>query len=104
MSTALGLARRVPRKLAVAVMWLWVLFGVFIYVWVILGSVKTNKEIFIVPWGLPTLPLQWGNFATAWASSQLGTAFINSILIVGVSTGVIVGLEGQPVPWTPEHG
>jgi hypothetical protein len=50
MSTALGLARRVPRKLAVAVMWLWVLFGVFIYVWVILGSVKTNKEIFIVPW------------------------------------------------------
>jgi len=92
MSTAVRFAHRVPRQVAVTVMWLWVLFGVFIYVWLILGSVKTTQQIFTAPWGLPSWPLQWGNFVAAWASSELGTAVINSVLIVGVSTIVIVGL------------
>ncbi len=47
-------------------------------VWIVVGSFKTNTELFASPWALPKSP-QFGNFAQAWTAVG-GSSFWNSVI------------------------
>jgi raffinose/stachyose/melibiose transport system permease protein len=48
--------------------------------WMIAGSLKTTSEFFLNIWGAPQNP-DFTNYITAWDKANLGTKYINSILI-----------------------
>jgi N-acetylglucosamine transport system permease protein len=65
--------------------------------WAVLTSFKTDSEIFTSPWSLPA---QWqlGNFARAWTTANIGTYFVNSLIVVCASV-VLVMLLGSMVAY-----
>ncbi|MCX8053497.1 MAG: carbohydrate ABC transporter permease [Armatimonadetes bacterium] len=52
--------------------------------WLLLASLKSSRELFESPWGLPSPP-QWGNFAKAWVEAGIGRYFLNSVFVTVVS-------------------
>lgn len=52
--------------------------------WLVTSSLKTNGEFFNSPFSLPSA-MQWVNYSTAWKSTHLGTAFMNSFIVSMIS-------------------
>lgn len=75
----------------------WVAINLAVIVWVVLTSLKTTKEIFDTPFGLPIEP-QWQNFVAAWNVSGFSGAAINSLLIV-VASSVLIVLVSAPAAY-----
>ncbi|MEV0585540.1 carbohydrate ABC transporter permease [Nonomuraea sp. NPDC050310] len=75
-----------------ALIWAWVLFNAGMVAWVLLNSLKSSREIFDNPAGLPATWM-WENFATAWSDSGLGAAAINSVVLTLVSVLLIMALS-----------
>lgn len=73
-------------------LWLWVLINLGMVAWIVLNSLKSSREIFENPVGLPT-EWQWENFVTAWVSSGLGEAATNTVVLVLISVTAIMGLS-----------
>lgn len=72
------------------VTWLWVLFNVAIFLWMIFASLKDSGQVFNSPWAPPSHP-RWSNYSSVWQDSQLGLAFLNSVvLVVGSTLAVLV--------------
>ncbi len=71
---------------------LWAILVVLPLLWALLTAFKSDQEIFTSPWGLPA---QWrfDNFARAWTEGNIGTYFINSLIVVVCAT-VLVMLLG----------
>lgn len=61
--------------------WLLAVFNVAVAVWMLLASLKSTREIFARPWGLPAHWL-WSNYRDAWEASNFGPAFLNTVLVV----------------------
>jgi ABC-type glycerol-3-phosphate transport system permease component len=59
--------------------------------YLLMSSLKTNIEIFIHPFSLPTKWL-WENFKLAWTTAKLGPALLNSVLICAVAIVVTLFL------------
>lgn len=95
---ALALLRRVPGYLGLGFLWLWVAFSVFAFGWVVMASLKTNQEFFGNMWALPSVP-QWGNYARAFVSGNLGQYFLNTLVVVGASTIVLLVISA-PAAYT----
>ena len=57
-------------------------------VWLVLSSLKTTYEMFDGAWRLPQV-WQWGNYRDAW-NFGLGHYIANSVLVTGISTGLIL--------------
>lgn len=57
---------------------------VYPMVWLLSASLKTSRELFEKPWGIPAVP-QWQNFAKAWTEAGIGRCFINSVFVTAVS-------------------
>ena len=55
--------------------------------WLVTSAFKTNEEFFSMPFSLPE-KWQWGNLSHVWQSTNIGTAFTNS-LIVSIASLVI---------------
>lgn len=72
-------------------LWIWVIFNMFMAIWVGLNSLKTDREIFGAPFGLPASP-QWQNFVTAWSYSGFGGAALNSVAIVAISAVLTIAI------------
>lgn len=53
-------------------------------VWILIQSLKTNREFFANVWSLPD-KLMFANYASAWESYQLGLTALNTLYFVGVS-------------------
>ncbi|WP_427891741.1 carbohydrate ABC transporter permease [Kribbella sp. GL6] len=53
--------------------------------WTVLSSFKTSAEIFASPFTLPEHP-QWTNYVTAWATSQIGQFFVNTVITSAAGT------------------
>lgn len=70
----------------------WSLFTIFAISWVVMASLKSNREVFREPLKLPT-EIQFENYERAWSASKLGTNFGNSIIIVGISVAVILAVS-----------
>src|SRR2546423_7495005 len=58
----------------------WSLFTVFAILWVIMTSLKTNRELFLNVWSLPKA-LHFENYVTAWSEVKMGSYFLNSVLV-----------------------
>lgn len=56
--------------------------------WMALGSLKTNQEIYTMPiqW-LPSSP-RWDNFIDAWNAAPFGRFYLNSIIITVAGAGL----------------
>jgi len=72
-------------------LWVWVALNLAVVAWIVLSSLKTTREIFAQPFGLPAVP-QWQNFVAAWQVAGFSGAAFNTIALVAVSSVVIVVL------------
>ena len=56
--------------------------------WMVLGSLKTNQEIYTLP--PPWLPTEsrWANFSDAWNAAPFGRFYLNSIITTLAGTGL----------------
>jgi N-acetylglucosamine transport system permease protein len=75
-----------------AAMIIWTIIIVLPFLWVLMSSFKTNKEILAAPFTLPTT-LHFENYANAWTTSGVGSYFANTLIVVGISL-VLVMLLG----------
>lgn len=74
------------------VLYVWCAFSIFSFLWIVLCSLKTNNEFFSDAWGLPEAA-QWGNYLKVLTEYDLGSNFLNSLLIVSISVVGIVLLS-----------
>ncbi|MFH8366644.1 carbohydrate ABC transporter permease [Streptomyces sp. NPDC018031] len=63
---------------------IWGLLVTLPLLWAVMSSLKTDKEIFTSPWGLPET-LHFDNWSRAWSESNIGDFFLNTVLVVGCS-------------------
>jgi ABC-type glycerol-3-phosphate transport system permease component len=84
--------RRRRLRPGLAAVWLLVAFNVLVVVWLLLASLREHSAIFSDPWGLDTLGAV-ANYATAWSGSNFGRATVNTVLLVGAASVVIVALS-----------
>lgn len=90
-----------------AVLGVWLAAVVFPLLWVLLNALRSSREIFSNPFGIPWLftgvpesfrdstPSAWaaavGNFQTAWVKSHFSSFFMNSVVVTLVSlAGILV--------------
>lgn len=90
-----GSTRVGPVKLlGTAVIWAFTIFNVFVLYWLLVSSFKTPREIFSHPFGLPhdlfSVGRPFRNWATAWVTSGFGTAFLNTVIVVGLASVAII--------------
>lgn len=57
--------------------------------WVVVGSLKSNTQIFNDPWGLPTSP-QWQNFSNAWQQEGFGKSLGVSTIVTLLTLAFLV--------------
>jgi N-acetylglucosamine transport system permease protein len=65
------------------IVWAIIILGPII--WTLLASFKNNSEIFGSAWSLPKA-LRLDNYGRAWSQAHLGTYFVNSVIVVALST------------------
>src|SRR6185295_231016 len=73
---------------------LWALLAVYPLVWILLTSLKYTPELYKDPFGLP-LNWKWSNYREAWVFAKMGTYFLNSIVVTGLSTVLVLGLSSS---------
>lgn len=79
------------QRVGALLVWLVVAGNVAILLWLAVSSLKSTRAIFDNPWSLPS-QLEWGNYARAWSESRFGAAALNTLLVVGVASVLIVAL------------
>lgn len=70
-----------------------VVLTVYPLIWMISGSLKGTQEFYSNIWGLPQ-EWKWSNYIDAWTRAGLGTKYINSLLVTGVSLLIIIPIVG----------
>ncbi len=92
----------VLRVVGTAAIWVFTAFNIFILYWLLVSTFKTPREIFGSPFGLPhdlfAVGRPFRNWATAWVTSDFGSAFVNTILVVGVSCALLI-VVGAPAAY-----
>jgi N-acetylglucosamine transport system permease protein len=63
---------------------IWGLITTLPLLWAMVSAFKTNVEFRTDPTGLPS-GLAWDNFARAWSEANIGSYFVNSIIVVSMS-------------------
>jgi N-acetylglucosamine transport system permease protein len=74
-----------------AVLICWAALVAVPFVWALIASVKTTREIFAEPWRLPA-SVEWSNFVRAW-DKGVGDYLLNSVVVVtgGVVLTMLLG-------------
>lgn len=88
-------ARLGPRLLRLpvdAILILWTAFIIFSFIWIVMSSFKSNKELFGSAWALPTA-LHFENYVKAWSVVRMGSYFVNSLVVVSASVALIIILS-----------
>ena len=62
------------------------------FFWLISASLKTTREIFTAPFGLPGVP-QWTNYLEAWRGG-IGGYLLNSVIVTGLSVVLVIFVSG----------
>ena len=86
--------RQLPAYLVLSA---WSLFTIVTIGWIVLASLKSNREVFREPLRMPT-ELQFENYQRAWDSAKLGQNFMNSVIIVGLAV-IIILLVSAPAAY-----
>jgi raffinose/stachyose/melibiose transport system permease protein len=68
---------------------LWGATCVFPLLWTLLTSLKSTPELYRDPFGLPGA-IKWANYSNAWINANMGTYFLNSVLITLLSTVMVL--------------
>lgn len=58
-------------------------------IWMVLSGFKSNREIFLSPFALPT-QWRWQNFIEAWQIGDLGRLYINSVIVTTAGVTITV--------------
>ncbi|MFF0725921.1 carbohydrate ABC transporter permease [Streptomyces sp. NPDC004134] len=80
------------RILGVPAVWIWACFNVFLLLWVVLTAFRNGSEIFTEPFELPR-SLSPENFRDAWSASDLGSGFVNSVVVVAAASLTVIVLS-----------
>ncbi|MBN9609751.1 MAG: hypothetical protein BGO26_13280 [Actinobacteria bacterium 69-20] len=82
------------QRVARAVIWAWVVINVFFMIWVVVASLKESSDIFsrTEVFALPIHP-QWQNYSDAWVNSEIGLAMLNTVIVVGISSVLVVAIS-----------
>jgi len=70
---------------------IWSVVVVVPFLWALLSSLKETKQILSNPFSLPDR-LHWENYADAWTGSGIGRYFLNTVIVVVVSTFLVMVL------------
>ena len=89
--------RSITRGAEILFLSLWVGFSLLAFLWVVLGSLKSNQEFFAGIWTLPSR-LHFENYVNALAGSGLGRDFINTVVVIGVAV-VLLLVIGAPAAY-----
>jgi ABC-type glycerol-3-phosphate transport system permease component len=84
--------RALPRVPATTFLLLWTGFTIFAFLWILISSFKDNRELFASAWAFPSA-LHFENYEKAWRLARMGNYFLNSVIVVGISTAAIVGVS-----------
>ncbi len=68
---------------------IWSAIVILPLLWTFMSSFKTSSEIFSSPFALPGA-WKLDNYIRAWSEAGIGAAFINSVIVVGVSLVVVM--------------
>jgi len=77
---------------AYTILGLWSAFTGFIILWVILTSLKSNRQLFTDVWALPD-KLHWENYVKALFAVEMERFFLNSLVVVLGSVFLILALS-----------
>lgn len=80
---------------------LWSLAVLYPIIWMILGSFKTNAEIYANPWGLPE-SFNFQNFFDAWNNYNIDLGVFNSLFVTVLGT-VIALILAVPTSYAIER-
>jgi ABC-type glycerol-3-phosphate transport system permease component len=88
------LTKGVYHVVATKVIWLWVASIIMLFAWVVVASLKDSTDIFSKAnaFRLPSPP-QWANYGAAWLDSNVGHAFLNTVVVVGVASLITVAVS-----------
>ncbi len=84
--------KRISHIPAYLVLGVWSFFTLFVILWVIMSSLKSNNELFKDVWALPT-QLHLENYAKALFAVEMELYFLNSLVVVLSSLIVILALS-----------
>jgi N-acetylglucosamine transport system permease protein len=85
-----GLGTRIFQLVAQIPLLIWAVMVIFPFLWMIMTAFKTDREILTDPFGLPG-KLVWDNFERAWTSANIGTYFVNTLIVMAMSlTGTLL--------------
>jgi len=68
--------------------------ALFPFLWVLTNSFRSNNEIFAAPFAIPK-SFKISNFTNAWSTANIGTYFVNSVLISVLAVGVMLILASM---------
>ena len=68
---------------------IWTVIVIVPFLWVVLSSFKTTKEILASPFSLPA---HWSfdNYVHAWTDAGIGSSFVNTIIVVGFALAIVM--------------
>jgi len=81
--------RNLPARLFMVILSILVLYPL---IWNVISSLKSNTEILESPWSLPAQP-QWQNYVNAFEKANMGSYFLNSVIVVAVGTVLLLVLS-----------
>jgi N-acetylglucosamine transport system permease protein len=73
---------RVTGSASQAVLIICTVLVVLPFLWTVMSSFKTSRQIFASPFAPPDV-LHFENYANAWTQAGIGTFFVNTLLVVG---------------------
>lgn len=62
------------------------------FLWLLMSSIKSGSDIVSSPWSLPAQP-QWQNYSNAWKGGNIGSFFLNSVLVVFGTLAVLLPIS-----------
>ena len=80
------------RIIMYAILGIYTLVMIFPFAWMISSSLKTRREMFTIPFGMPEEP-QWQNWVDAW-NSGLSGFFVNSLIVTAIAVITIIIVSG----------
>ena len=84
-----GIVKELKRAHLYALPVVWAVFNLFAVYWIVVSSLKNNREVFRAPWGIPET-LQFSNYTDMWEIANLGLQLKNSVLITGASVLLVL--------------
>jgi N-acetylglucosamine transport system permease protein len=80
-----GLGDRVFNGFSHLFLLVWTVMVVYPLLWVVMSSLKDDRQIISDPLSLIPDGLHWGNFARAWGKGHIGAFFLNTVLVLAGS-------------------